>query len=68
MQESNRRRPLTLQFPMLCLPRNPFQATRVSPNSCIDVAKDQDLVISRSVVQMSAQILIENVFDHEICQ
>ena len=41
---------------------------RVLPNSSVEVAKDEDLVVFRGVVQDSAQIGIEDVFDRRVCQ
>jgi len=40
----------------------------VLPNSSVEVAKDKDLVVFRSVVQESAQIRIEDVFVCKVCQ
>ena len=41
---------------------------RVLPNSSVEVAKDKDLVVFRSVGQESAQIGIEDVFVCRVCQ
>lgn len=41
---------------------------RVLPNSSIEVAKDEDLLIFRGVVQESPQIGIEDIFVRRVCQ
>ena len=48
--------------------KDTFTGHRVPPNSSIEVDKDQDLVICRDVVQMSAQFRIVAIFDRGICQ
>ena len=41
---------------------------RVLPNSSVEVAKDKDLVVFRSVGQESAQIGIKDAFVCRVCQ